>query len=359
MQAFLFFQGDILIRILSFLLCFLFIFPNTAFADEIEISAQSAVVMDAYTKTVLYEKNADISRAVASTTKIMTCLIACESGRLSEKVVISEKMLKDAEGSSIYLEVGDEISLYDLVCGAMIASGNDAANAIAFFLTGSLKAFEALMNKRAKELGMSSTKFVTPSGLDKNKNHSTAYDMALLAVAALENEELMKISSMKSAEISINGEKQTIYNHNKLLSSSDNFIGLKTGYTERAGRCLVSCCKYASNVIITVTLNAPDDWEDHKRLVKRCKKCYKYISQKQIFRLSVVGGEREEVKALSEYKIKAIESIKVKRYYYPFFYAPISRGDILGREDIYIGKRLVKSVYIKSQEDIKRWQIMR
>ena len=346
-------------KCLSLVFVLLFAFSNIAYAKDIEISAQCAAVADAYTKTFLYEKNSNVNRSVASTTKIMTCLLACESGRLGDTVVINDEMLNGAEGSLIYLETGDKISLYDLVCGAMIASGNDAANAIAVYLSGSIKEFALKMNAKADELSMKSTKFVTPSGLDKGCNHSTAYDMALLTIAALENEALMKIASMKSAVITVSGEKREIYNHNKLLSYSESFIGMKTGYTRKAGRCLISCYKYGKNVIVTVTLNAPDDWEDHKILVNYCKKCYKDISQKQNVDINAVGGEAEKAKCSFEFKVKALQDIKIRKYYYPFVYAPVSQGDILGRADIYIGNKLIESVSIKAEEDIKRWQIMR
>ena len=345
-------------RAFAVLLALLFI-PNIAYAKEINISAQSAVVIDSDSGKILFERNKDIKRAVASTTKVMTCLIACESKRLNETVIITDEMLSDAEGSSIYLESGDEITLYDLVCGAMIASGNDAANAIAVFLSGSLKAFSKLMNERAKKLGMKNTLFVTPSGLDKSNNHSTAYDMALLAKAALQNEELIRIASMKSAEITVNGKEQTIYNHNKLLSYNDNFIGLKTGYTEKAGRCLISIYKYSNNHIICVTLSAPDDWEDHKRLVKYAKKCYKNISKKEKLKISVVGGCSDLAEGEYSLKLKTLSAHQIKTYYYPFIYAPVRAGDIIGRADVYIGEKLIKSADIKATKDVERWQTMR
>ena len=287
----------------------------------------------------------------------MTCLIACERGNLSDTIKITNEMLSGCEGSMIYLEAGDEISLYDLVCGAMIASGNDAANAIAFHISGSLTEFAKLMNKRAAEIGMKSTEFVTPSGLDEKNNHSTAYDMALLASCAVKNEALIKIASMKSADITINGNKQTIYNHNKLLSYNDNCIGLKTGYTQRAGRCLISAYKYFGNIIICVTLDAPDDWNDHKKLVKFSKKCYKDINQGQSVKISVVGGVKEEALCSAEYSLKALSDVQIKRYYYPFAYAPVIKGAVLGREEVYINNILIKIADIKADEDIDKWQI--
>lgn len=350
-------QVIFLLKRLSFVLCFLLMIPNTVYAqNEPEISASSAIVIDAYTKNILFEKNAYEKRSVASTTKIMTCLLACEKGNLNDVVTITPEMLNGCEGSLIYLEAGDEITLYDLVCGAMIASGNDAANAIAFHISSGIKEFALLMNEKAKQIGMNSTKFVTPSGLDKGNNHSTAYDMALLAQSAINNETLLEIASKKSADITINGEKQTIYNHNKLLGYSKDFTGLKTGYTEKAGRCLVTAYKYKGNIIICVTLGAPDDWEDHKTLVKYAKKCYKDISRKQSLKISVVGGESEQVLCSVEYSVKTLGEITVKRYFFPFVYAPVEKGDMLGREEIYVSNKLMKTADITANEDIKRWQ---
>ena len=349
----------ILLKSFCVLLCFVLLYPNTAYASEINISAQSAVVMDAYTKTVLFCKSIDEKRAVASTTKVMTCLLACESERLSETVLVTNEMLEECEGSLIYLEAGDRITLYDLVCGSMIASGNDAANVIAFYLAGDLKQFSGIMNKRAKELGMNNTKFVTPSGLDKSNNHSTAYDMALLACSAVQNEQLRNIASMKSAQITINNEKKTIYNHNKLLSYNKNCIGLKTGYTEKAGRCLLSAYKYGGSIIICVTLNAPDDWNDHKALVKYAKKCYKDINQIEKLEISVVGGDKEYIECICNYKLKTVGKTEVKRYYYPFAYAPINNGDMLGREELYTNGILIKTAVISANEDVKLWQTMK
>lgn len=330
--------------------------PNFVYAEDLSLSAESAIAVDAYTGNILYERNINEKHAMASTTKIMTCLIACESGKLDETIEITEEMLYGTEGSMIYINPGDKITLYDLVCGAMIASGNDAANAIAVYLGGSVKKFSDIMNNRAEELGMYSTKFVTPSGLDKSNHHSTAYDMALLARAAVLNEELIKIAGMKSAEIFINGKEQTIYNHNKLLSYNEHYIGLKTGYTKKAGRCLVTAYKYENNIIVCVTLSAPDDWEDHKRLVKYAKKCYKKISKEENIKINVVGGTTETVQCKSDYSLSVVSEVTVKRYFYPFAYAPVNEGDILGREEIYINNQLVKTVDIKAAEGINQWQ---
>ena len=320
------------------------------------ISADSAIVMDAYSGKVLFERNGTKQRPMASTTKLMTCLLACESGKLGDIVCITDEMLWGTEGSMLYLKAGDTITLSDLVKGAMLASGNDAANAIAVYLSGSVKAFVDEMNMRAAEIGMLSTRFVTPSGLDKSGHASTARDMALLACEAVRNSELKSIARLTAAEITISGKPQTIYNHNKLLSADKNFIGIKTGYTKKAGRCLITAYKYGGSVIVTVTLSAPDDWNDHKRLVSRAKKCYKCINKTQTLMISAVGAGKDEVTASYSYSCFAINGVSVKEYYYPFVYAPVNKGQVLGRAEVYIGGELITTTDITATEGISLWQ---
>ena len=337
------------------ILCILLLIPSVCYADD--ISAASAVVLDAGSGEILFSRNIDSQRPMASTTKLMTCLLACESGKLRDTVVITEEMLDGTEGSMIYIKAGDRITLSDLVRGAMLASGNDAANAIAVYLAGSVKSFVLLMNQRAMEIGMLRTKFVTPSGLDKGGHKSTAYDMALLAAQAVQNTELMQIAGLTACEITISGKAQTIYNHNKLLSYDKNFIGLKTGYTKKAGRCLVSAYQYGGSVIVCVTLSAPDDWNDHKTLVSRAKKCYKRISKTNTIRIHTVGAEKSTVNAEYAFSCCCIDDYHIREYYYPFVYAPVSAGQIVGRAEVYIGKTLVDTADIKTTEGIKQWQI--
>ena len=336
----------------------LLLIPNIiCYAEKGDISAASAIVVDAYSGRVLYEKDASTPRPMASTTKLMTCLLACESGRLGDLVVINDEMLAGTEGSMIYLKAGDTITLYDLVKGAMLASGNDAANAIAVFLGGSVGSFVETMNLRAAEMGMLHTTFVTPSGLDKGRHNSTAYDMAVLASNAVQNRELLEIAGLTASEITISGKAVTIYNHNKLLSQDKGFVGLKTGYTKKAGRCLVSAYNYGGSIIVTVTLSAPDDWSDHKRLVNRAKKCYKRINKTESISISAVGADKESVTAEYSYSCCALDGVQVREYYYPFVYAPVTEGQILGRAEIYSGKSLICEADIKATEGISLWQI--
>lgn len=320
--------------------------PINCFAS---VSAASAVVMDAETNMILYETNAYDERPMASTTKIMTALLACESGKLSQTVTVTDEMLLGCEGSSVGLRGGDKITLYDLTVAMLLASGNDAANAAACFLAGTLEEFASLMNQRAAEIGMNNTEFVTPSGLDSGNHHSTAYDMALLAAQALGNTAFSEICAMQKCEITISGKKQTLYNHNKLLSSLDGCIGVKTGFTEKAGRCLVSAVEYKGNTLICVTLSDPDDWDDHASLIKQCKKKYsekRFASEMQI---PVVGGKEDFVTASYEYSVITVnDEFSQRIFYYPFVYAPIKKGDTLG----YV-KINNKTVPLKAQEDVK------
>lgn len=337
-------------RICAFLLV-LFL-PITAFAAPISVSAQSAIVINSADNSVIYSKNAYSSMPMASTTKIMTCVLACESTRLNDTVVITNEMLAGTEGSLIYLKPDDKITLYDLAVAAMLASGNDAANAVAFCLSGSIADFVALMNKKACSIGMKNTIFVTPSGLDEKNHHSTAYDMALLASYAMKSSCFSEICALKSAQITINGKKQTVYNHNKLLSSDNNFVGVKTGFTEKAGRCLVSAYNYNGNMIITVTLNAPDDWQDHKRLVAFAKKQFTTKKDNKTFALDVVGAPKNTVQCGYEYNVTVYKNVDIRLYYYPFVYAPLKCGDTVGECKIYSNNRLIKTVDITVRENI-------
>ena len=167
-------------RFISFLCIFALLVPYSVYAKNDNITAERAIVIDKITSTVLYQKSSDCKCSMASTTKIMTCLIACERLNQNEVVEITNSMLDKTEGSLIYLKAGDKITVSDLIKGAMLASGNDAANALAVYISGSLLQFVKLMNYYAQKFGLSNTHFETPSGLDGKEHYSTAYDMAML-----------------------------------------------------------------------------------------------------------------------------------------------------------------------------------
>lgn len=231
-------------------------------AGAVDTSAKSAILMEAGSGRVIYEQNAHDRRLIASTTKLMTALVALESGvELSREITVSPRWV-GVEGSSIYLREGEKLTLETLLYGMLLRSGNDAALAVAEVCGGSEEAFVARMNEKAAELGMVDSHFANPSGLNDEEHYSTAYDMALLARACLENELLREMVSTRS--ISLEGRSFT--NHNKLLWQYQGCIGLKTGYTEKAGRTLVSAAEREGMTLICVTLSDPNDWADHAAL---------------------------------------------------------------------------------------------
>lgn len=342
-------------RFLAVLLSFsaVLVFPMNALAAS--ISAQSAVVIDAKTNCVLYSKNEKAPMPMASTTKIMTALLALESGKCAKTVTITNEMLLGTNGTSLYLKEGDRITLFDLVAGMLIVSGNDCANASAVAVSGSVEDFVELMNKKAREFGMENTCFVTPSGLDSGNHHSTSYDMAVLAARAMSNEYFSKIVSSKSMKITVNGGEKVIYNHNKLLSMSEYCVGIKTGYTQKAGRCLVSCFEKDARRLICVTMNAPDDWNDHLALFDECLKKYKAVTVNGEVIIPVVGAVSNSLhcKYSKAVYLPEPEKYSVELYYFPFVYAGINKDDAVGICKIFSGGKLIAKTKIVSDENVE------
>lgn len=227
-------------------------------ADAPHCSAQHAILMDADTGAVLYEKDADTPSLIASTTKIMTGLLICENCDLDEKVTVPPEAV-GIEGSSVYLRAGEVLSVRDLLYGMLLQSGNDAAAALALHLCCSIEAFAGQMNEKAQELGLTNTHFANPHGLDAEDNYGSARDLASLTAYALKNPDFAQIVSAGSYRA---GERY-FTNHNKLLWRCEGAIGVKTGYTKKAGRILVSAAERNGRTLICVTLSAPDDWNDH------------------------------------------------------------------------------------------------
>lgn len=232
----------------------------TAQPQAVQTSASAAILIEANSGRVLYEQNADQKMLIASTTKIMTALVAIEECTLDDVVEVTQAHM--TEGSSMYLKPGEKLELETLLYGLMLCSGNDAALAIADHCGPGIDAFVEKMNAKAQELGMEHTSFANPNGLDDEKHYSTARDMAVLAAYAMKNETFARIVSTKSITIG----SRTMVNHNKLLSQYEGCIGLKTGFTKAAGRTLVSCAERDGMRLIAVTLNDGNDWADHAAL---------------------------------------------------------------------------------------------
>ena len=230
---------------------------------SVGIRAASAVLLDAESGRVLYAHDAHHPRLIASTTKLLTALVATEQADDLDEVVTVKGEWLGSEGSSIYLRAGEQITLRGLLYGLLLQSGNDAAMAVACHIAGSEGDFVALMNQKAADLGMRNSSFANPSGLNDDNHYSTAYDMALLARACLNNETVAEICATRAVTVGT----RTFINHNKLLSRYEGCVGMKTGYTEKAGRTLVSAATRDGQTLICVTLNDGDDWNDHTRLL--------------------------------------------------------------------------------------------
>ncbi len=303
---------------------------------DLSVSAQSAVLMCVNTGEVLFYKNKNKRLSMASTTKIMTSLLALEAGTPQREIVVTDKMVA-VEGTSMGLIAGDSVSLIELVYGMMLQSGNDAANTVAYVLGETPEKFAFMMNKRAKEIGMNNTNFVTASGLDDKNHYSTAYDMALLAAECIKNPEFKKISSQKTARLSYGNPpySRTLTNHNRLLWRYPDTIGIKTGFTKKSGRCLVSAAERNGITLVAVTLNAGDDWNDHISMFEYgFSKCIpvKIGVDLSPYSLKVVGGTKNQIPLklsrdcihLSDKQCYCTLVLK------PFEYAPVSDGKTVG-----------------------------
>ena len=253
--------------------------PATTDLTVGEISAKSAVLIDAASGQVLYQKNADERLPMASTTKIMTALCALELADIDDVITIDVRAV-GVEGSSAYLQAGETLTLLQLLYALLLQSANDAAAAIAIGTAGSIEAFAAYMNEKARELGLTDTHFDNPHGLDSENHYTTAKELGLIAREVLACPTLRAICATRS--ITIPGAQEqparTLINHNKMLRTYQGAIGLKTGFTKRSGRCLVSAAERDGLTLIAVTLSAPNDWNDHTRKLDAGFATYERVS---------------------------------------------------------------------------------
>ncbi len=325
-----------------------------------DISAKSAVVMCVETGEVLFAKNEHQRRSMASTTKIMTTLLALEQYTPGRQITVTESMIK-VEGTSMGLLPGDTVTMQGLAYGMMLPSGNDAANVVAITLGGNVKDFAQMMNARAKQIGMDNTNFVTPSGLDDEEHYSTAYDMALLGCEAIKNPLFKKICSTQKASVYYGNPpyKRTLSNHNRLLKSYEGAIGMKTGFTKKSGRCLVSCAERDGVTLVAVTLSAPDDWQDHKKMLDYGFSKVEYakadFDENQVF-VPVVGGTADSVGIECEGFTVFGKSNDVKHILLleKFLYAPVLKGDVVGKIIFKNGNEELGVVPLVAKEDVRR-----
>lgn len=324
------------------------------------VSADSCVVIEAVTGEVLYEKNAYEERPMASTTKIMTTLLCLESGDLDTQFIVDSDAIQ-VEGSSMGLVEGDIVTKRMLCYGMMLPSGNDAAGATAVKLAGSYDAFADQMNEKAAQLGMTQTHFVTPSGLHDDAHYSTAYDMAILTVAALQNETFREICGQSEAKVHFGNPPydRWLTNSNKLLTMDDSVIGVKTGFTDEAGRCLVSAAVRDGVTLICVTLDAPDDWNDHLALYDACFAQIQPVHvEAQTWQLPVVGAQAQQVSVGMEQGLTigttggTAPELDYVLDIAPFLYAPVTAGQRVGTWTTQLNGRTAASGALYATQDI-------
>lgn len=326
-----------------------------------EISAKSCILMDAQTGQIVYSLHPDEKRPMASTTKIMTVLLTLESGNLDTPFTVDSTAIR-VEGSSMGLREGDTVTKRALCIGMLLPSGNDAANAAAVAVSGNVQAFLDRMNERAQEIGMSHTFFASPSGLDAPGHGSSARDMALLAREALKNPEFAAICSQPSMSVSFGNppSTRTLKNTNKLLTMDSRVIGVKTGFTDAAGRCLVSAATHEGRTLICVTLFDSNDWKDHTalydygfRLAEPCT-----LPLPTNLTIPVEGGERAAVPVYAKEPLSltawrgALPEYEEHVILPPFLYAPVTRDTVIGELIYTNGKAEIGRLPLYASEEI-------
>ncbi|MCX7715193.1 MAG: D-alanyl-D-alanine carboxypeptidase [Clostridia bacterium] len=349
-------------RKICLILFFFVIFSRTE-AYALEVSAEYACVIEEKTGEVVYEKNARIAYPMASTTKIMTALTAIEADALDDVVTVSANAANQ-EGSSMYLRSGDKILMRDLLYGLMLNSGNDAAVAIAEHVAGDVESFAKLMTEKAHEIGARNTQFKNPSGLDEAGHYTTAYDLALITRRSMQNPEFAEIVKTKNKKISLINTQADIYlsNHNKMLDIYSGADGVKTGYTKATGRCLVSTAVRDGMRFIAVTLNAPDDWNDHKKMLDYAFENYErrtVITAGSI--IKTVKTENDEEVGVCAGKSFDVAVRKNKEpdctivlHISDRLKAPINKGEKIGVLDIVYKHEIIKTIDLVSSDDVMK-----
>ena len=341
-------------RMAAALLAAILIFP----VETRAISAEHAIVTDATTGRILYEKESDHRGLIASTTKIMTALIVCEQSNILDRVRIPKEAV-GIEGSSMYLREGEILTIQELLYGLMLHSGNDAAIALAIYCGGTVEDFVALMNDKAHRLGLENTHFENPHGLDSPGHYSTAHDMAILSAYAMNNPIFYQTVSTKTCNLG----QRFLRNHNKLLWRVDGADGIKTGFTKAAGRILVSSATRKGRRLICVTMNDPNDWQDHATLLNNG------FSQYTIFQIvsvdtcigtiDIAGGSAGEVSLFSKdsfhYPLSEDESVTIILQPQAFVYAPVVKGSDAGVAYICVDGEPVGKISLYYGETIEQY----
>ncbi len=349
--------------------------------DEPKINSRSAVVIDRKSKNIIYGKNENVKKAMASTTKIMTAMVVIQNTNLNNIVEISKKSAGTG-GSRLGLKAGDKITVKDLLYGLLLRSGNDCAVALAEYVAGSVPEFSNLMNQNAQMLGLNNTHFVTPHGLDEEEHYTTAYELAILADYALNNEVFAQIVNTKSYTININKSSKTLNNTNELLGNLNGVYGVKTGFTNGAGRCLVTSIKRGNLDVICVVLGADtkkDRTRDSAKLIEYTFNKYEEIDIKEKIKENFekwneINGNRINIEKGESSKLELILNDKDKIFTYPIekgtednidieinanllLKAPVKENTKIGELKVYYDNKEIMTIDIINSNTINKKRI--
>ena len=353
--------------------CFLFIFiavfmtftsviTGFYYADAETNYDSSEIVMDVTSNRVLFSKNADEKRFMASTTKILTAIVIIDSCDINDQVVVSEKTV-GVEGSSIYLEKGEVLSVKDLLYGLMLRSGNDCAETLAIYKCGSIEKFAGLMNKKAQEIGAKNSHFVNPHGLHDDNHYTTAYDLALISCYAMNNPVFKEIVSTKKTVIpfTTRNTNRVLINKNKMLWEFDGATGVKTGFTKKAGRCLVSSCNRNGLELVSVVLNCPPMFDRSKEILNDAFNKYSpyklvesdnivdFIEIKDSIAKCPIYVKNDVILPLSEFELNNIEI----KYEIPTVLSkPVIKDEEVGKIKFYVKNNLIYTEKLYTMIDI-------
>ncbi|MEG1718903.1 MAG: D-alanyl-D-alanine carboxypeptidase family protein [Clostridia bacterium] len=352
-------------RILAIILVMILPFTTTAFcSDEPLVSAKAAACIEYYTGEVIFQKSANEKLPMASTTKLMTALTTLKLEQNLQREFVIPKVATAIEGSSMYLEEGEILTIEELLYGLMLVSGNDAAAALAIAICGNETTFVQNMNKVARDMGLLNTNFTNTTGLYDENHYTTALELAKIASKAASHQKLKEIMATKSKVITARGAVKThsLTNHNRMLSSYRYCVGGKTGFTEKAGRCLVEIGLKDDKRVITVTLNDRDDWQDHEKMLEYCFDKINYLNEfeegefkKEI---NVINGSKNKVTIENSEVLQNIiinnkkGEYKTTIYSDNMLFAPLIKGECVGVVDLVLDNKILSSSKLILKESI-------
>lgn len=351
------------IMISSFLCSSFLTSKNKVLAED--CPAKSMVVIEADSRRVLNDKNKDERLAMASTTKIMTALVTCKNVKDFDEVVAINDNAVGIEGTSMYLKKGEKLTVKELLYGLMLPSGNDAAMALAYYVGGSEEGFVEMMNEQAKELNLQNTHFANPHGLDAGGHYTSAYDLAIITAEALKNDTFKEIVSTKNIRVtgSKENEPRFLSNKNKLLKTLEGCTGVKTGFTDNAGRCFVCSCTRDGMTLISVVLNCGPMFEESAKLLNACFEKYKMREILEPYaqgeNIKVSNGESDFVQTVTKHGFsypltdEEFNNIKIVRNQPEIIDAPVVKEQKIGEIEIYLDKNLLFKENIYTIENVK------